>query len=453
MQPRSRLAAFALASLSFTAPAVAQDLAGSWSGRMEPENLSALLELELRHGGAGWEASLSFRAGPDGGPLPVAELRAGAEGLFLRTAIEGAEVRLELALDEGLLLGSVRVTEGERVLAAGPAGLARAHDAAGQARLGRWLDAQAEPLAPELRSAVIEGALARMVSSYVFQERAEAAAADVRARRERGEYDGATTAARLAELLGRHLAEATGDRHVHVKHGAAPVADPLAERAETPAELAERRRAAAEDNFGIGDARLLEGNVGYLELRRFERAEFAGDALAAALARLAGSSAIVVDLRACRGGDPAMVVLAASWFLDGRPRRWSDTVRRCDGTTTQYWTAAWLPAPRFAGVPLYVLTAARTFSAPESFAYELQQMRRATIVGETTGGGAHSGSWFPLEGGFAIFVPLSRSVSATSGTDWEGTGVKPDVACPAAEALERARRAALAELGRAAGRR
>jgi C-terminal processing protease CtpA/Prc len=292
-----------------------------------------------------------------------------------------------------------------------------------------------------------------MLSSYVFQDRAERAVQDVRERLQRGEYDQVTTAARLAELLGRHLAESTGDRHVRVKYGSRPVADPLASSEETPADL-ERLRAEAEaDGFGIGAARILDGNVGYLELRRFHRAEYAGDALAAAMAQLAASDALIVDLRACHGGDPEMVVLAASWFFEGRPRRWNDNVRRCDGTTTQHWTYAWLPGKRYAKKPLYVLTAQRTFSAPESLAYELQQMKRATIVGETTGGGAHAGAWFPLDGRFAIFVPLSRSVSATSGGDWEGVGVKPDVACPAAEALDRAHRAARAQLGRASERR
>lgn len=110
-------------------------------------------------------------------------------------------------------------------------------------------------------------------------------------------------------------------------------------------------------------------------------------------------------------------------------------------TTTQFWTSAWLPGARYVDKPVYVLVAHRTFSAPESFAYELQQLRRATIVGEATGG-AHSGVWFPIDDRFSIFVPLSRYVSAASGADWEGTGVKPDVACDASEALQRAHRLA-----------
>ena len=163
---------------------------------------------------------------------------------------------------------------------------------------------------------------------------------------------------------------------------------------------------------------------------------------------LAATDALIIDLRESRGGDPVMAVLAASWFFDGRPRHWNDLVRRYDGTTTQFWTAAWLSGPRYVGRPIYVLTAQRTFSAPESFAYELQQTGRATIVGEVTGGGAHPGAWFPIDDRFALFIPLSRYVSAVSGGDWEGTGVKPDVECAAVEALDCAHRLALERLGR-----
>ena len=437
----------ALAPLPCT-PASAQDLAGRWSGRMEPKNLSAEIGLALERTGTSWNAVMTFRAGPDGGALPVEELRIEGDAVFVRTRIEGAEVSLQLALDDALLLGSVRATENGRVLAEGPAGLARASDASAQERLMRWLDAQGSPIDPARRSSVIERAAELMLTYYGFADRAERAAADVRERARRGEYDSIDSPTRLAELLGRHLAEATADRHVQVKFGAERAPDPLAPVVETREDLAQLRRDAELESFGIGAPRVLDGNVGYLELKRFFRAELAGDALAAAMQRLASTDALILDLRECRGGDPVMVVLAASWLFDGRPRHWNDMLRRCDGTTTQFWTAAWLPGPRYVEKPIYVLTAQRTFSAPESLAYELQQTRRATIVGEATGGGAHSGAWFPIDDRFRIFVPLSRYVSATSGGDWEGVGVRPDIVCEASEALERAHHEALAKLGR-----
>jgi retinol-binding protein 3 len=447
---RSRCTVPGIAALFFllSVPARAQDLTGRWAGRMEPENLSAEIELHLARTERSWSGAMTFRAGPNGGALAVEELRVEGEAVFVRTRIEGADVNLQLTLDDSLLLGSVRVTEGDRVLAEGPVGLARAADAKAQERLMSWLDAQGSPIDAARRHTVIERSIELMLVNYAFADRAERAATDVRARAQRGEYDAVGTTARLAELLGRHLADATSDRHVQVKFGAERVADPRATVVETKEDLARLRRDAEAEGFGIGARRVLGGNVGYLELTRFFRAEHAGDALAAAMQELASTDALIVDLRASRGGDPVMVVLAASWFFDGRPRHWNDMHRRLDGTTTQMWTSAWLPGARYVEKPVFVLTAQSTFSAPESLAYELQQTRRATIVGETTGGGAHPGAWFPIDDRFAIFIPLSRYVSSTSGGDWEGVGVEPDIACDAADALERAHHEALARLGR-----
>ena len=439
------VAVAAMASLAFGGT---QDNAGHWKGRMEPTNLSAEIELDLQHVDASWRVELTFRAGPNGGTLPIKEVSVDSDSVFVRTEIEGADVRLTLGRSGDLLLGSVHVTEKERVLAEGPAGLARASDASGQERLLRWLGAQGASIDARQRATVIARATALLSANYVSQESAERAVREVRDRVERGEYDAITTAPRLAELLGRHLAEATGDRHVQVKVGANRVSDPQTASVETNAELAQLRRDAEVEEFGIGKPRVLGGNVGYIAFTRFFRAEYAGSALASAMKELAGTKALIVDLRECRGGDPVMAVLAASWFFDGRPRHWNDMLRRCDSTTTQFWTAAWLPGARYVDKPVYVLVAHRTFSAPESFAYELQQTRRATIVGEVTGGGAHPGAWFPIDDRFSIFIPLSRYVSATSGGDWEGTGVKPDVICAGSEALERAHRIALNQSGR-----
>jgi retinol-binding protein 3 len=433
----------ALILVASAAPALAQDFAGHWNGRMEPTNLSAEIRLNLERVQSSWKAEMMFRAGPDSSALPIEALRVEGDSVLIGTKIEGADVRFALAEDNDLLLGYVRVTEQGRVLAEGPAGLARATDRTGKERLTRWLDARGDSIDASRRDAVIQRALELMQANYVFQDRAERAVLRVRERVKRGDYASVTSPARFAEMLGRDLAEATSDRHVHVKFGAERSPDPLADTVETKADLAQLRRDAQAQQFGIGKPRILEGNVGYIEFTRFFRAELAGDALALAMKKVANTKALIFDVRECHGGDPAMVVLAASWLFDGRPRHWSDMLRRYDGSTMQYWTAAWLPGPRYADKLIYVLTAERTFSAPESFAYELQQTRRATIVGEVTGGGAHPGAWFPIDDRFSIFIPLSRYVSATSGGDWEGVGVKPDVVCAAEEALDRAHGLAL----------
>src|SRR5262249_22574655 len=106
--------------------------------------------------------------------------------------------------------------------------------------------------------------------------------------------------------------------------------------------------------------------------------------------------------------------------------------------TEEFWTRKALDGKRYTGKPVYVLTSARTFSGAEEFAYNLQSRKRATIVGETTGGGAHPGGVRPINDHFAMFVPTGRAINPVTGTNWEGTGVKPDVAVRADEALETA---------------
>src|SRR5262249_50927356 len=121
--------------------------------------------------------------------------------------------------------------------------------------------------------------------------------------------------------------------------------------------------------------------------------------------------------------------------------------------TQQFWTLPWVPGPRYTNKPVYVLTSARTFSGAEEFAYNLKALKRATLIGETTGGGANPGDEFLLAPHYAAFIPTGRAVNPVTGTNWEGTGVAPDIAVPAAEAMKVAQRLGLehviAQLGEA----
>ena len=146
---------------------LAQDATGRWKGRIEPTNHSAEIELELQRAGAVWTATLTYRAGPDGGPLPIEELRVDDDSVFVRTTLEGADMSLELAIEDDLMLGSVRVTENGSLLVEGPAGLARASDASGQMRLLDWLNEQGESIDAERRDAAIEGALQLLLANYM----------------------------------------------------------------------------------------------------------------------------------------------------------------------------------------------------------------------------------------------------------------------------------------------
>jgi len=181
------------------------------------------------------------------------------------------------------------------------------------------------------------------------------------------------------------------------------------------------------DNFGIRQVERLDGNVGYLDVRRVAVPANAGPAITAAMELVAGSYALVIDLRHNGGGSPEGVVFWCSYLVDERPTHLNDIFHADTGETRQFWGLPYVPGTRYLDRPVYVLTSGRTFSGGEDFAYTLQALGRATVVGETTGGGAHPTRGFPISAAVHIGVPFARSVNPVTGTNWQGTGVVPDV--------------------------
>lgn len=159
---------------------------------------------------------------------------------------------------------------------------------------------------------------------------------------------------------------------------------------------------------------------------------------------LGGTDAFILDLRQNGGGSPETVAYLCSYFFDeGDNRHLNDIYNRPKDTTRQYWTIN-VPGVRYGGAkPVWVLTSSRTFSGGEECAYDFQTQKRATLVGEVTGGGANPGGSVTLGEGFIAFVPTGKAVNPITRTNWEHMGVKPDVAAPAADAQRLAHVAAL----------
>lgn len=191
-------------------------------------------------------------------------------------------------------------------------------------------------------------------------------------------------------------------------------------------------------NCAFSKAERLPGNVGYLKLDAFEDPDICGPVVAAAMTFIAHTDALIFDLRENHGGNPAMVQLITS-YLFAEPTHINDMLYQHDGATQQYWTLPSVAGPRYLDKPVYVLTSGQTFSGGEEFTYDLQTQKRATIVGETTGGGAHPVEGMPAGAHFTIAVPVGRPINPVTKKDWEGTGVVPDVKTTAAAALDAAR--------------
>ena len=294
----------------------------------------------------------------------------------------------------------------------------------------------------------VEIALGLLRANYVFPDRAEQAAAAVEASLAAGDYDGLDEDA-LAERLTGQLNEVCDDKHLRV--GTRPPRPPGPRRAgdPRPGEPGEQPRPAREpwdrrpQNYGIYRVERLDGNVGYLDLRGVPGPEEAGPAIAAAMELVSGTYALIIDLRRNHGGSPHAVVLWCSYFFPDGSTHLNDIFDATTGETRQFWSLAFVPGPRYTGRPVYVLSSAETFSGGEDLCYTLQAQGRAEVVGETTGGGAHPTRRIPISATMSISVPHARSVNPVTGTNWQGTGVVPDIAVPAARAYDVAYRKAL----------
>jgi len=294
---------------------------------------------------------------------------------------------------------------------------------------------------------IVDWVGAKLAEIYVFPDVAAKAAALLREKLRAGAYDGVADIEAFTRTLTADLSSVAHDKHMGVRYAAEP-----SYRDKKENEEEERRRLEIEllnwrlDNFYFKKAEHLDGNVGYLRFDEFVDARYAGDAAVAAMNFLGRCDALIFDLRGNRGGNGTMVKLLQG-YLFGDETHLCDVEVRSEGRTYQSWTPAYVPGPRLDKAEVFVLTSRRTFSAAEEFAYDLQSRKRATIVGETTGGGGHTVRrlWngdLKVE----LSVPDGRAVNPVTGTNWEGKGVAPDVACPADQALDKAYALALAKL-------
>ena len=295
------------------------------------------------------------------------------------------------------------------------------------------------------RARVIDGAIAQLNESYVFPETSKKMADAVKAHQKKGDYDSITDGDAFAKMLTDNFQEVSHDKHLRVDFSPAPMPD----RPTGPPNADDRARYRMDMermNCGFDKVEILSGNVGYLKFNFFADPEVCGPTAVAAMNFLANVAAIIFDLRENGGGDPKMVAFLST-YLFSEPTHLNDLWERKGDATHQYWTLPYVPGKRLDGKLAFVLTSKQTFSGAEEFTYNLKNLKRATIVGETTGGGAHPVSGHRIDDHFMIGVPFARAINPISKTNWEGTGVEPDVQVPAADALATAQKLAAEKLG------
>jgi Peptidase family S41/N-terminal domain of Peptidase_S41 in eukaryotic IRBP len=296
-----------------------------------------------------------------------------------------------------------------------------------------------------LRHRVIDGVAANLTQFYVHAAVASQMVAALRAHQKAGAYRDLTDGFQFADRLTSDLGAVSHDLHLRVTFS--PFRAPP-QGAPTAQQRARMRRQLQSGNCAFEKVEILPGDIGYVKFNGFMPPGICAGTVEAAMAFVAHARALIFDLRDNHGGDPAMVAVVASYLFD-HPTHLNDLYNR-KGTATQFWTLPSLTGQRLATQPVFVLTSHHTVSGGEEFCYDLQNQKRATIVGETTAGGAHPTSGHLVADYFWVAVPFAEAINPISHTSWEGTGVVPDVKVPAADALATAERLATRDIQAAA---
>jgi hypothetical protein len=298
------------------------------------------------------------------------------------------------------------------------------------------------------RAELVEAVIRLMNQHYVFPEKAKEFEADLRGRLASNDFQSLHAAKALCRAINDRLQAVCHDKHLRLLYSHETLPAFGQDDKPTPETLAQQKAEMAFHNYGFQKVERLDGNVGYLELRRFCPTRLGGDTAVAAMTFLSDTDALIVDLRRNGGGEPEMIALLSTYLFpaDAEPVHLNDIYTRTDNSTHQWWTLPYVRGKRYAGKPVYVLTSRFTGSGAEEFANNLKVLKRATIVGETTAGAANPGDFHRINDHWLMFVADGRAINPVTKTNWEGVGVAPDVKVPADKALANAHAAALEKL-------
>lgn len=306
------------------------------------------------------------------------------------------------------------------------------------------VEASTEPIKPltaESRSSALEAVAQGLEANYVFPEVGSRMAALLREKAASKSYDAVVTPSEFARRLTEDLRSICHDKHLAVRVGRGPDL-----HAGGPMRRSGTRDDARRDNFGFRMVEHLPGNIGYIRFDEFHPGDDAKRIAAGAMAFVAGCDALIFDLRNNGGGSPEMIRFLSSYLFD-KPTHLNSFYDRTNNKTEEFWTTEDVPGRRLGEELLvFVLISGQTFSGAEEFAYNLRNLKRATLVGETTGGGAHPVRSVEVNEQFHLMVPFARAVNPITKTNWEGVGVQPHVEIEASQALEKARSLASAEI-------
>lgn len=277
----------------------------------------------------------------------------------------------------------------------------------------------------------------KLSRSYIFPDVAKQIEKEVYIRLQNKEYDNITSAKAFAAKLTEDLQFISKDLHLRVRYSYKTLPVRKVKNEPTRKEKLEFENYLKHINHGFEKVERMPGNIGCIDLRKFTNPELGAETVAAAMNFVGNTDALIFDLRQNGGGNPAMVALICSYLFGEKTVHLNNLYWREGDKTEEFWTNPAVPGKKYGDAKsIFVLTSKQTFSAAEEFSNNLKILKRASIIGEVTGGAANPGEMFRLNKHFGIFIPTGRAINPITKTNWEGTGVEPDVKAPKEQALK-----------------
>ena len=299
------------------------------------------------------------------------------------------------------------------------------------------LQAQEDTLSREFKESTIGELSARMNDFYVEPDLALKVAEHLKQRMEADHFKDVSETAGFAELLTKEVQSVSKDKHLLIR----PVTQTQGPRPRSTEDFLTRHRGRIardrEEAGGLKEVRILDGNVGYLDLRSFVPLHVGRDYADSSMQLLSGADALIIDLRENGGGYPDMVQYFCSYFF-GEPVHLNSLYWREGDRTEEFWALEKVTGTKVPDLPLFILTSGKTFSAAEEFSYNMQTRKRATLIGQTTRGGANPGRIIQLNDKIEAIIPVGKAINPITKTNWEGVGVVPDITTSPDESLEKA---------------
>jgi hypothetical protein len=306
---------------------------------------------------------------------------------------------------------------------------------------------QEQKLTKDEISSAVDSLSAHLNQIYVFPDKAKEMSDLIQKNRKDGKYDALVDPMAFSDQITKDIISISHDKHLNFRYAPQRISEMRNNQNAAAPDLAEMKNEMGKNNFGFEEVKILSGNIGYIKFNGFSEASLAGDAAAAAMNFVSYTDAIIFDLRENGGGSPSMIQMLTTYlYEEGENIHLNNFYYRPQDAIEQTWTLPYVPGKRNPKAQVYVLTSSYTFSAAEEFTYNLKNLKRGTIIGETTGGGAHPGGMSIINDQFVCFIPNGRAINPLTKTNWEGTGVAPDIMVPQQDALWKAQETALDSL-------